>query len=224
MANINLSPRLALVKSFIRMGDRVADIGTDHAQLPVYLVKSGMCRSVTASDIGSGPLESGRRTAAEAGVADKIKFVQAAGLSGIIPGEADTFVIAGMGGETIAGIIDECPWAMSGKNRFILQPQSKLRELLSFCGSTGLEIQDAGLVRDAGRLYVAFLCVSGREGGSLEQLFKALRKKGDPLIEEYREYLAGKLRKRLMGLCASSNGNEVEAEEIRHEIEKIKSL
>lgn len=225
MSSVRLSPRLMLVKSFIRRGDRVADIGTDHALLPVYLVESGISSSVIASDIGSGPLDSGRKTAAAAGVSDKIRFVQAPGLTGILPGEADTFVIAGMGGETISGIIEQCPWSLSERNRFILQPQSKVRELMEFCGNAGLQVQDAGIIRDAGRMYIAFSCALGQTGeGFIKEVFKLLREKRDPLLEEYKAHMQEKLRKRLSGLQTSFHCDSAETERICMEIEEINSL
>ena len=93
-----LSPRLAMCASFVRRGCRMADIGTDHAYLPVWLVKSGYIKSAVAADIRPGPLENGRRTIQTYHVQRQVSTRLTDGLLQISPEECDDIVIAGMGG------------------------------------------------------------------------------------------------------------------------------
>ena len=163
MRQIKLSARLQTIADFIEEGASVADIGSDHGYLPVYLALSGKARRIIASDMSAGSLAAARRSAEKYGVSDKIEFVVAPGLSGI--GEIDsadatdidTIVIAGVGGETIIGILEEALQAWAGK-KLILQPQTKKDELLRYLEETGIEAPETALIRDRGREYTIFSC------------------------------------------------------------------
>lgn len=97
-------------------GGRLADIGTDHGYLPVWLLQEGRIPSAIASDVGAEPLEHARRTAEEYET-QGLDFRLCDGLSGIEPEETDTVVIAGMGGETIRDILRAAPWAADGQQQ-----------------------------------------------------------------------------------------------------------
>jgi tRNA (adenine22-N1)-methyltransferase len=120
---LHLTPRLLAVASFIRPTDRVLDIGTDHARLPVYLAERGLCASVTAADIAEGPLARALRTVKTHRLEDKVPLILCNGAEGLNPGDYDTVTITGMGGDTIMGIIQRSPWLL--EKRLILQPQTK---------------------------------------------------------------------------------------------------
>ena len=98
---MHLTPRLRTIMEMVPQGVRLADIGTDHALLPVALLRREKIASAIASDIGQGPLESARRTARQFGYEDHVSLRLGPGLTTVQPKEADTIVIAGMGGETI---------------------------------------------------------------------------------------------------------------------------
>ena len=110
MKRIALQPRLRLLAEMTPPGGRLADIGTDHGYLPVWLLQEGRIPSAIASDVGAEPLEHARRTAEEYET-QGLDFRLCDGLSGIEPAETDTVVIAGMGGETIRDILRAAPWA-----------------------------------------------------------------------------------------------------------------
>ena len=105
-----LDSRLSLAGSFVRDGAVVADIGTDHAYLPVWLLLEGKITRAIAADLREGPLARAKLTAKEYDCNKNIAFRLCDGLSGITPEEADTIVIAGMGGETIAAILEQAAW------------------------------------------------------------------------------------------------------------------
>jgi len=162
---IILSARLQTVADFIEDGAAVADIGTDHGYLPVYLALTRKAKRIIASDISAGSLGAAQRSAEKYGVSHLIEFVVAPGLSGIggncgnggIGGKGgngtDTIVIAGVGGETIIGILRDTPWA-AAKKRLILQPQTKTDELLEYLEDIGRTVEKTAFGLDKGRRYM----------------------------------------------------------------------
>ena len=131
---IELSPRLRLAADLVPEGARLADVGTDHAYLPACLLMEGKIPSAIAADLREGPLSRARETAAEYGCGDRMAFRLCDGLSGIRPEETDAVVIAGMGGETIAQILEAAPWVRTRKIPLVLQPMSSIPELRQWLG------------------------------------------------------------------------------------------
>ena len=153
---MRLSPRLAAIARLISPGNRLVDVGTDHALLPVFLLAEGVCPFAIATDISPGPLEAAQRSAQRAGITSGIDFRLGDGLAAVLSEEAGTVVIAGMGGETIAGILSRAPWLKSEPYQMILQPQSKVPELIDFLSVEGYHILAQHFVEDAGRSYLIF--------------------------------------------------------------------
>ena len=110
METIRLSNRLQAVASWIAPCGTVADVGTDHGYLPVWLLQTHTAQRVIASDIHAGPLDRARRSAAEYSLENAIRFELCDGLQFAGADAADTVVIAGMGGETIITVLDAAPW------------------------------------------------------------------------------------------------------------------
>ena len=102
--------RLKTVAGFVRRGSRAADIGTDHAYLPVYLIRNNISPFVIAGDLRTGPLENARRSVCELNLEDYIELRQSDGLDNIKPDEADDIIICGMGGNLITDILSRCDW------------------------------------------------------------------------------------------------------------------
>ncbi len=157
-------------------GGSAIDVGTDHGYVPVYLALEGRFSRIAASDIGAGPLQSAKSSAAEYGAEDRIEFYLSDGLKSV-PGPFDTVVIAGMGGETMIDIMSNCSWVKSSK--LVLQPQSKLLELAKWLDGNGFTCRSAGLVEDGGKLYVAF---SAERGGGGFDLLGTLMTGREPLL------------------------------------------
>jgi tRNA (adenine22-N1)-methyltransferase len=194
---IKLSDRLMTIAGFIKQGAVVADIGSDHGYLPVYLAQCGLARGIIASDISAGSLKSAQRSAVKYGVSEKISFIVAAGLEGIDETETDTIVIAGLGGETIAGILKESSWTKQRGARLILQPQSKTNELCCFLRENGYCVLDAKLAHDSDRFYIIILAIGGKSDSMLEpefELFARLMYRRDPLFPNYMDMLIAKAR------------------------------
>lgn len=154
-----LRKRLLAIAKLVPVGNRVADIGTDHAYLPIFLRKNGISPAVLACDIRTMPLKSAMKNVADSGV-DGIGFRLCDGLLGIEPDEVDTVIIAGLGGECIAGIL-ESSWAKNSKKHFLLQPMNSPEELRRFlCGKYTLLREFA--VED-GRVYTVMEVVACAE-------------------------------------------------------------
>ena len=159
---IKLSDRLSAVASFVKVGARICDVGTDHGYLPVYLLQNNIVSSAIAADINAGPLASAVKTAESCNLREKITFVLTDGLCGIDEKSVDTVVIAGMGGETMVKILSASLWATEKGRRLILQPQTKSEELLTYLRDKAA-LTDAKLCEDAGRLYQIFVFEGGGE-------------------------------------------------------------
>jgi tRNA (adenine22-N1)-methyltransferase len=150
---IKLPHRLGAIVDFIDDGADVADIGTDHGLLPVYLALSGLARRIIASDISVGSLEAARRSAAKYAVTDKITFINAPGLNGVTWYDIDIIVIAGLGGETIVSILSEAPWTKCQGVKLLLQPQSKIDVLSRFLYDNDYTVNRIKSITDRGRQY-----------------------------------------------------------------------
>jgi len=208
----SLSPRLGVCASFVRPGSVMADIGTDHALLPIWLVREGIAASAIASDINEGPIACARSNISSNGMGDRIATVVADGLGGITPGQASDIVIAGMGGDLIASILAAAPWVQDSSVRLILQPMSHAERLREYLFTTGFAVEDEQAVIDSGRVY-SVMCV--HYAGSVQydevMLYGGLlvgRK--DEASAEYLRRTALALKGKASGLASAGNTDEAE--------------
>ena len=201
---LQLQPRLQLLADMTPAGCRLADIGTDHGYLPVWLLQRERIQSAIAADIGAEPLAHARRTAEEYGV-EGISFRLCDGLANISPEETDTVIIAGMGGETIIGILEAAPWTRDGTHTLILQPQTKGDLLRRWLCESGYRFLEEKLVRDKEQLYVVFR-VTGGEVSALSEAdaLTGILLRNDPLYGEYLSQHLAKLERARDGLAVSS--------------------
>jgi len=162
---IKMNKRLSAIATLVNEGKGLVDVGTDHGYLPAYLATSGYKGALFASDINEGPLQAARRTAAEAGLSDQIRFLLCDGLRLCPPKEIDTIVIAGMGGDMIVKILDEAEWCMNPRYHLILQPMTKAEVLRYWLIYNEFSIESETIVEDGGTLYQI---ISSRFGGSTE--------------------------------------------------------
>ena len=132
-----LDPRLSLCASFVPAGAKLADIGTDHGYLPIWLAKTGRVIHAVAADLRPGPLERAKENVRKYQVEDIVELRLSDGLQAFLPEEADFIVIAGMGGEVIASILGALP-AEGNRRRLVLQPMTRAEELRRSWRSMGL--------------------------------------------------------------------------------------
>lgn len=150
-----LSRRLSLIAALVPEGSRVCDVGTDHGYLAIHLKSSGIAESVIAADIRISPLENARSNIIKSGVTG-IETRLCDGLSGISEDEIDTAIIAGMGGEVIAGILSRCEWAQKIPT-LILQPTTSPEALRRYLAENGFAIKKEPAVSENGKLYSVML-------------------------------------------------------------------
>ncbi len=151
-----LGARLSLIASMVPDGAAVCDVGTDHGLLPSYLYLGGKMRSVSATDINEAPLLRAENTVRRYN-ADGVRLVLCDGLCGIDEELCDTVIIAGMGGEVIAGIIDRWVFSKNGKTTFILQPMTGADELRQYLAQNGFDIIDEPCVCEHGKVWSVML-------------------------------------------------------------------
>ena len=149
-----LDGRLASAAGLVRQGARFADIGTDHAHLPLALLKEGRIEGAVCSDINRGPLESAMANAREAGFFDKIKFVLTDGAAALKDEGLTDIAICGMGGELIAAIIDAAPFLKNEGIRLILQPMSRQGQLRRYLATEGFTVIKEVYSYSQGKYYV----------------------------------------------------------------------
>jgi len=166
-----LSARFEAMAAFVRAGESIADIGTDHALLPIYLVRSGVSPFAVLTDISPGPLAKAR-----AGVGKLIASLPAAprndgvfdlrlgdGLKVLGPAEVDTVIIAGVGGETIISILEADPDKTGSFKKYILQPRTKKNLLEEWLAGSGWNVIGKTTAEERGRLCEIILCAPGEE-------------------------------------------------------------
>ena len=206
----NLDGRLRSVADFVRQGAYVADIGSDHAYLPLWLALSGRAVGAVASDVVEGPVARAAANVAAYGAEDKVKVILADGLAGVKGLPVTDVVIAGMGGELIASIISAADWIFEKKYRLILQPMTHSeilrRELLSW----GFLIIDEVLTEssDGKRIYTT-LCAEYNGENTLEQWSAGELLLGKKNIErggELFERLCARLEKQYSYIKDSKSG------------------
>ena len=204
-----LSPRLAACAALVEPGARLIDVGTDHAYLPVHLLLAGrVAAPVWATDVNEGPLDRARRTALRAGLAEKMLFARTDGLAGLDPASADTVVIAGMGGETIAAILSAAAPGWRKGHRFILQPMTKAPELLRALAPLGLALTEDRLVREGETIYRVLAAGEGTMPAlSPLELELGPSRPEDPVYAEALKRLVRRLKKARQGLSGSKNAD-----------------
>lgn len=159
---MKLSRRLEMVASMADPGCTVADVGTDHAYVPIWLVEQKVAAFAFAMDVRPGPLERAKNHIAGCRLQDKITTRLSDGVGKLSPGEADTVIIAGMGGELIIHIMDEGRHVWDSVKTWILSPQSELFKVRHFLEDEGFSIVCEDMVCEDGKYYTAMKVVRGR--------------------------------------------------------------
>lgn len=149
-----LDGRLSSVGRLVREGALLADVGTDHAYLPLFLLRSGRIRGAVCSDINAAPLESAKQNARAAGLIDRCRFLLTDGAAELAGLGVTDVAIAGMGGELIADIIERAPFLRDTGIRLILQPMSRQAHLRRYLAASGFEIFAEEYSHSAGKFYL----------------------------------------------------------------------
>ena len=229
MRTMELSPRLRSVAELVPQGAQLADIGTDHAYLPTWLILHGVISRAVAADLREGPLERARLTAEKYGISQHISFRLCDGLTDIDKDEADVISIAGMGGETIAEILSAAPWTKEADKLLLLQPMSAQPELRRWLGEHGYVIRREILSKEGETLYVAFQVNGGRmDALTAGELWAGKQQAGEksPLRMEYLDRLIAQTGRALEGLRRSTRAADsqrlTEMEKVHQDLLRLK--
>lgn len=201
--------RLQTILSLIEGGCRLADVGCDHAYITIEALRSGAASFAYASDVRPGPLERARKNVDAAGLSGRVALKLADGLDGAEEFRPDTVVIAGMGGELIARILNDAPFVRSPGVKLILQPMTSTSELRSYLLGSGFYIERERIAKEGRRVY-QILTASYRGGEPQDYSPAELETGRDHEDTELVPYLLGKYiakYKKMIGGIAVSGGD-----------------
>lgn len=220
---MNLSPRLEAIVSSLDLPARVADIGTDHAYIPIYLAQNTACPTIIASDCNKQPYKAALDHIKKEGLEDKIDVRLGDGLSVLHRYEVDTVIIAGMGSTTIKNIINDDYQLTQTLDRLVLQPMAGSGSLRRWLVKNNFKLIDEKLVKEGDKLYQILVAKPGTmkiKDEFLIELGPILLKKKGALIGSYFEALEEKWKR----VIAEINANAPEHPKIKELEEKLSRL
>ncbi len=185
---MKLSDRLQAVASFVTHGLRVADIGTDHGYIPIYLTEQGIVPYAIAMDINKGPILRAQENIKENGLEKLIETRLSNGFDKLEPGEADCAVIAGMGGELITKILDNGRNVTDELKELVLSPHSEVWLVRKYLHNNDFKIIDEKMIIDEDKFYTIMKVVKGIDDIYSEEDYmygKILIEKKDEVLMKY---------------------------------------
>lgn len=208
-----LSKRLSAIAAMVDHGARFADIGTDHGYLPIYLTEQGICPSSIAMDVKDGPLRRARTHVQEAGLERRITLRKSDGFEALKPGEADTAVIAGMGGLLMIRLLENGKETVRGMRQLLLSPQSEIGQVRRYLLEHGYRISREQMILEDGKYYVILEARPGSEEPWTyieEEFGRHLLASGDPVVGAWleKELFIQKTIKRTLLSAASERAGE----------------
>lgn len=159
---MDISSRLKAVAKEVKYVT-VADIGTDHGYVPIYLVKHKIAHKAIACDINKGPLQKARENIEANKLTNEIEVRLGSGLMPIAVDEVETAVIAGMGGMLMIEILKASIDVVKSLKQLVLQPQLDIENVRQYIHSIGFRIENEEMLVDEGKYYTVMSAVQGRE-------------------------------------------------------------
>lgn len=222
---MELSKRLSAVARLVTKGNRLADVGTDHGYIPIYLVKKGWVPSAIAMDVNPGPL---KRASENIALYDASQYIQTRlsdGIEALLPGEVDTVVMAGMGGNLIQKLLSQGENVGKSIKEWVLQPQSDASALRHYLQVHGYRILQEDIVLEEGKYYPMMQVAWGQ----MEEWSKLHYQFGLYLLEERHPVLQSFLLKKREELsrvyehiCGlTTQDGMLRAKEMRQEIAQV---
>ena len=185
---VKLSERLSAVSKLITPTLTVADVGCDHGYLSIYLLQNNITDKVIASDVRKGPLSRAEENVKLYGLDGKIELRLSDGLKNYKPGEVDSVVMSGMGGNLMIKILEESKSVIEGVKELILQPQSEIAGLRHYLSDNGFMIISESMVYEDYKYYPMMKAVHDKMNWDKEVYFiygKILLKEQDPVLHQY---------------------------------------
>ncbi len=221
MMMLILTPRLKAIANSIKGFDTMADIGSDHAYLPIYLARNGQVKKAIATDVNRGPVEISKDRIRNNEVQEKVEVRHGNGLEPIRQGESEAIVIAGMGGMLIRDILDNGVNVAKSAKMLILQPMRDSDKVRKWLIEKGFDIIDEELVKEQDRIYEILWAEPSGEGKKAEGLMlvgdKIIQKK-HPLAAEFVSKKADEMEKVIAAM------KDMDTEKCRERREECKML
>lgn len=228
---MNLSIRLQAIADEVKNCKSVADIGTDHGYIPIYLVKNGICEKAIASDINKGPTERARTNVRFEGLSSKINCLTGPGLAPIKNNEVEAIVIAGMGGNLTRDILLADINKVKNYKLMVLQPAQNPEVLREFLYNNKYEILNEELIKEDGKFYELFTVKYNEEAEILKfeddifyEVSPMLLKKEHALIKEYIESKISHNEKILSFIKDDTELANAKKEEVRKRIVALREM
>ena len=228
---MELSKRLKRIAEHVDKCESVADIGTDHGYIPIYLVKEGICKKAIASDINKGPIEKAKVNVAFEGVSDKVKCLLGPGLNPLKVGEVNGVILAGMGGNLTRDILLADMDKVKKYDFIILQPAQNPEVLREFLYKNDYEIIDEDLIKDEGRFYELFKVKYNENSEKLVfedeleyEVSPLLREKSHPLFKEFIEEKINKCETILSFIKEDTEAAKKRKIDLEEKINKLKGM
>ena len=213
--NLIIKGRLKLLADKVPKCDVTADIGTDHAYLPIYLIQQGVCEKAIASDVRTGPIEAAINNINIYNLNDQIETRLGSGLDTISDNEADTIIIAGMGGSLISELLGANLQKASNASALILQPMNDMHVVRKWLYDNRFDIYDEELVAEGSKIY--FVIVAKYDGDIKTYndfhlyVGEKLIKKKDPLLLQYCEKRVRQINSVLRQIEDMENNNQLQS-------------
>ncbi len=225
---MELGIRLKKIASLVEVCEKMADIGTDHAYIPIYLIKKEICRYAVASDINKGPVEKAKKNVHSEKLQDKIECRLGGGLSTIKPYEVQTVVIAGMGGNLIRDIIEEGLEVFKTLKSCILQPVQNPEILREYIYSHGFEILQEELCIEDDKFYEIIKIRYNNKPTAINPIYYEISKKliedSHPLMKQYISSKIEKYYKIYNNLTENTENANNRKSGLKIKIDKLKEL
>lgn len=213
--------------SFVTPGNRLADVGTDHGYIPIALVQEKIIPSALAMDVNPGPLERAKQHIRESHLESDIHTRLSDGVQSLQPGEADSVLIAGMGGALTVKILQEGREVLRTVKELILQPQSEIDNVRRYLEQAGYKITKEDMVWEEGKYYQVMKAEAGEMHYDCENFYhygKLLLESGHPVLRKYltqRRALCEQLLKKLDQEGRIEERTQARLQEIKEEIQRI---
>ena len=222
---MELSPRLLKIASLIPNGETLADVGTDHGYIPLYLFQNDVISYAIAMDVNPMPLKRAEDNICAAGYGNKCEFRLSDGLEKLSEGEVTSVVIAGMGGLLMIDIIMRGKSVINDNTKLFLQPMIAAPELRLFLFENGFTIENEYVIQEENKFYNIICALRGTSKYNDEDIYigRNVKKNSPDVFGEYIKYKHRVCSNIMEGIKKSRNPNKAELEKYQKQLELFAS-